>query len=109
MSDVESEENLWEYLDSDNIYKGPFTSSQMDGMNQNGDFQRIGVTKVKCRGSQVQLNKKDYGKSDFFKNQKVEYQSDSDSEPHNQNQNKYYSAGPSKCFFELGRRMKFII
>ncbi|CAL6086639.1 Hypothetical_protein [Hexamita inflata] len=24
-------------------------------------------------------------------------------------QNEFYSGGPSKCFFELGRRMKFII
>ncbi|CAL6012008.1 GYF-like_domain superfamily [Hexamita inflata] len=96
MSDVESDENLWTYLDSDNIYKGPFTSSQMDGMNQNGDFQRIGVTKVKCRGSQVLLNKKDYGKLDFFKNQKIEDQSDSDSEHHNQNQNNKYQSDPNK-------------
>ncbi|CAL6029997.1 GYF-like_domain superfamily [Hexamita inflata] len=73
MSDIENEENsnLWTYLDSDGTYKGPFSSHDMDTMNQNGDLQRMVVIRVKCRGFEIELNDVDYGKADFFQKQKV--------------------------------------
>ncbi|CAL6029994.1 F5/8_type C domain-containing protein [Hexamita inflata] len=62
--------HIWHYLDTDNIFKGPFTTYQMDYMNKEKYFQIIGVTKVKCQELEVKMSKQDYGMIEFFQQQR---------------------------------------
>ncbi|CAL6030027.1 Hypothetical_protein [Hexamita inflata] len=63
--------NMWEYLDSDGKYKGPFCNYDLDIMNQNGDLKRMGIKQVKCGSFQINLKEENYCITNFFEDIRV--------------------------------------